>query len=111
MLNLINYRIRLFGYWIRLFGYYLRYNKIVHRFQVELEFWHIDRRLKVKNYSLDKIIKIMQRYANIRQLKIQLGTRKSIIELNQSIAQISDKTGVPQWQLRDKIKSDFNIDI
>jgi hypothetical protein len=49
----------------------------------------------------------MQKYAGMRRL----ASRNALIGLGQQIASLSEKTGVPQWQLRAKLREDFNIDI
>lgn len=98
-------------YWITRFFYHLRYNKLVHRVQIEIEIRIMFRRLRRKDYSADKIINIMTRYLAMKKLCGRKETRESRIELNQAIAEISDRTGVPQWQLRDKVRNDFKIDI
>lgn len=99
------------NYWLIRIGYYLRYNSFVNKLFIEMEFRQINYRLENKGYSLDKINNIMQRYGSLRKLKSQLETRESYVELNRTIADISNKTGIPQWQLRAKVKNDFNIDI
>ena len=49
----------------------------------------------------------MQKYVGFKKLEI----KKTYKDLNMDIANLSDKTGIPQWQLRSKIKRDFDIDI
>ena len=98
-------------HWLRYLGYHLRYNKVVHRIKVEYEFWNIDCRLRRKVFSRDKILDITQRYSTMRKFKEELETRESIIKIGRAIAELSEKTGIPQWQLRAKVKKDFNIDL
>jgi hypothetical protein len=98
-------------HWLRYLGYHLRYNKIARRIKIECEFWNIDRRLKRKGFSMDKILDVMQRYVTMRSFKDEKETKESIISLGRAMAELSEKTGIPQWQLRAKVKKDFNIDL
>jgi hypothetical protein len=98
-------------YWLRRLGYHLRYNKVVRRIKIECEIWNIDRRLRAKGYSRVYVLEIMQRYVTMRTLKEELETKESIISLGRAMAELSEKTGIPQWQLRAKVKKDFNIDL
>ena len=98
-------------HWLRYLGYHLRYNKIVRHLQKEREFWYMEYRLKHKGYSRIKILDVLQRYVSMRNFKTELETRESIIALGRGIAELSEKTGIPQWQLRAKLKEDFNIDL
>ena len=91
--------------------YRLHYNKIVLRLKIECEFWNIDRRLRRMGASSEKILDVMIRYASRRKTKTELETRESIILLGNAMAELSEKTGIPQWKLRVKIKEDFNIDL
>jgi hypothetical protein len=47
----------------------------------------------------------------MRSFKDEKETRESIISLGRAMAELSEKTGIPQWQLRAKVKKDFNIDL
>jgi hypothetical protein len=99
--------IRFINYWMIKLGYHLHYNEFIRRLEIRFEFWNVERRLKAKHYTDDKIIIAMQKYAGMRRL----ASRNALIGLGQQIASLSEKTGVPQWQLRAKLREDFNIDI
>lgn len=88
-------------------GHYLRYNKFISRLEIRLEFWNVERRLKARRYTDAKIIIAMQKYAGMRSL----ASRNALVGIGLEVASLSEKTGIPQWQLRAKIREDFNIDI
>ena len=97
--------------WMLLLKYRLCYNKFVDRLHIEYRFWRIERRLKHKGYSNEKISDIMQRYVKIRAIKTKNESRKALMKLNQVIVETSERTGIPQWEIREIIKSNFHIDI
>jgi len=100
-----------FSYWFGLLKYYLVYNRFVAEMMVRREFFVIDMRLKRKGYTNEEIMEITRRYIGMRNIRSRMESREATIELTRAIAEISDKTGIPQWQLRSKVKEDFDIDI
>jgi len=94
------------------FCYHLRYNviaKIIRPFKMFYLSFYLRKRLK--KYSDEKSLNVAYRYSKMKRFKRELETRITYNSLNEMIASISDKTGVPQWQLRAQVNKDFNLDI
>ena len=102
--------LRSIKYWYYRLIYYILINRFLHYLRIKKEFWCIEHKLRKKGYAIDSIFEIMQRYVNRKNYRTRIETRESYKELGQTIARISDKTGIPQWQLRTKLKNDFDID-
>jgi len=81
------------------------------RISIKKELFIVMRRLKKKRYSLEKIIIILGKYRKFKKIQSQRQIREGRRCIGDIVANISDKTGIPQWEIRDKIQRDFGIDI
>jgi hypothetical protein len=106
-LRIINYKISV---WKCNFKYRVIstfYKKIGARLEIN----KVIKRLIKKGYNANDTLDIMSRYG---RYKIYLGHKEhkeSVKYLNQFIVEYSESTGIPQWEVREIFRKDFNIDI
>jgi hypothetical protein len=95
--------------------FYPRYQNIKVRIMFELIFKRLKREKEdvklVPVMKDDMILKIMERYARYYSYQINKESRNNLKKVYDSIIRISEETGIPQWELRARIQSDFGIDI
>jgi len=101
-------------WWLKYAIYHLRWNKFTVRFVENLrtrqEYFIMNRRLANK-YSSEKKLHVMIRFFEMKEFKAKMNSKMAFRMIGDVIADMSSQTGIPQWELRERIKNDFNIDI
>ena len=106
--NQVKYGLLVLKYRIEFNDYLCRLRRLL---KVRIECFIIERRFQKKGLSDDKKMFIMSRffqYKMYREMKESHICRRTI---GQFIAAHSEKTGIPQWQLREILQKDFYLDI
>lgn len=85
--------------------------RIYHRICFKIEMYLIRRRLLRKGHSEVKVLQIMIRYSSIQTIRNQIATKQAIRSVYDMITEVSDLTGIPQWDLRALLQKDFHLDI
>jgi len=109
-MNLTNYvlrRLMVIRYWIRWGILYTWYNKKKWKFILRA----IDDRLMRKGFSWDKSSDITHRYLRMLQYKSSVETKKKTRLLYDAIVKASERTGIPQWEIRASIEKSFGIKV
>ena len=68
-------------------------------------------RLRRNGRSKEMTENILDRYYRLDGYKKDKWQKDAMIYLTRELAELSEKTGVPQWDLRDKVNKDFHLDI
>ena len=102
-------------YWGKLVKYRFLHNKFLKTCSREMsltrETFVIQYRLRKKGYTEDEIHNAFCKFGRIRRIRVKKEDRVSRMMLNNVIAEMSDKTGVPQWQIREKVNDDFKLNL
>ena len=69
------------------------------------------RRLRAKCYSIEERLNILDRYARMLKYKSEKEVKEGRKEMMEKIVNISERTNIPQWQLRHILQRDFKVDI
>lgn len=88
-----------------------KYYGLLRYLKIRMEIFIIERRIKMKNEPDLYLLKVLSRFVRMKKYLGSKHNRESIVLIGQQIAEISNKTGIPQWQLRDRLQRDFDIDI
>jgi len=53
----------------------------------------------------------MTRFRKLQAYINKMARKEAYIRLTEIIAQVSETSGIPQWELRARVEKDFGIDI
>jgi len=68
-------------------------------------------RLRKKGYGEIEILEIMIRFCRLKKHQSEKSLKDTTKYLYKLIAEASESSGIPQWDIRAKLERDFNIDI
>lgn len=92
--------------------YFLKWSKTTKCVRFKLAYCAIYIRIRFLNWNTkEKTIKILNRFLGFCEYKAKKENKDATRFLMESIAELSEEIGVPQWDIKSKIKRDFNIDI
>ena len=104
-----------FIWWFQYLWYHIRWNRRVamfcDRIHRKRQFFAMVKRMNAKQHSTSRALDIMNRFLRMERFKQKLEDRDSRIRINNMIVELSEKWGVPQWEVREKIKRDFHLNI
>ena len=83
----------------------------IRKLSLDIEMNWVKKRLERKGYSKIRVIIIMSRYMKFQQHIAKMGSKEAFRNVYQMIVEISEITGVPQWELRTMLQKDFNMDV
>jgi hypothetical protein len=81
------------------------------KFVAWLEYRSIRKRLLNEGHSEIMMIRIMIRFLNFKKYKMIKGSKAAVQKVYKLIAETSDQTGIPQWELRAMLEHDFGLEL